>query len=304
MNDIAEPLAVRGYDSFSRQIALPSAGLLTEMIGDLEASRGDEFIVIGRAPYLPHDSIQAAWDEDVPQVTVSYRTGVEPWMETEVGPGQVAALFVGWARSEPGWDRDCSWEPAEWWDNTPAPAPEPAAAAAALKLARQYVDEGYLDFDSMTRAIHEMSEDDMPVSNAQAQDILAPVWRERVAEQAAWGETDCDRLTAAFAELDARGIIARENFACCQNCGTTEIWEFKTEETRGYTFFHMQDTESAVSGSLHLAYGSRSNEPDDVVAIGHEVVKVLGDYALTVEWNGSNKQRLEVTGLDWRRRLK
>ena len=38
------------------------------------------------------------------------------------------------------------------------------------------------------------------------------LWGERLAEQAGWeGETDPERLTRAFAALDAAGITAREN---------------------------------------------------------------------------------------------
>jgi len=28
--------------------------------------------------------------------------------------------------------------------------------------------------------------------------------------------TDCDRLDRAFADLNGRGIVARQNFACCK----------------------------------------------------------------------------------------
>src|SRR4029079_1351153 len=64
--------------------------------------------------------------------------------------------------------------------------------------------------------------------------------------------TDCDRLDRAFADLNGRGIVARQNFACCSNCGHAEIGEeIDAEKERGtkvigYTFFHLQDTERAA----------------------------------------------------------
>src|SRR5262249_12302420 len=40
------------------------------------------------------------------------------------------------------------------------------------------------------------------------------------AEQAGWGPTtDCDRLDQAFATLNRQGIVARQDFSCCNNCG-------------------------------------------------------------------------------------
>src|SRR5262245_61330412 len=46
------------------------------------------------------------------------------------------------------------------------------------------------------------------------------------AEEATWkGPTDCDRLDAAFAALQRRGVVARQNFSCCSNCGHGEMWD-------------------------------------------------------------------------------
>src|SRR4051794_10084988 len=38
-------------------------------------------------------------------------------------------------------------------------------------------------------------------------------------------DTDCDRLDAAFAALDADGIVARQHFSCCGTCGHADICE-------------------------------------------------------------------------------
>src|SRR5512138_1225339 len=83
-------------------------------------------------------------------------------------------------------------------------------------------------------------------------------------EQASWEKiTDCDRLDQAFADLEAQGIISRQNYSCCGTCSSGEIWEEmlalqnEGKAVRGYTFYHVQDTQHAVDGNgLYLNYGS------------------------------------------------
>lgn len=126
-------------------------------------------------------------------------------------------------------------------------------------------------------------------------------------EQAGWpAVTDCDRLDRAFDALEARGIVARQHFSCCQNCGSGEIWDEMDEAghegmaVRGYAFYHMQDTEGALSGGgLYLAYGAV--EEDGIAAIGREVVAVLNAQGLATRWDGSPEQRIHVA-MDWKRR--
>jgi hypothetical protein len=129
------------------------------------------------------------------------------------------------------------------------------------------------------------------------------------AEQASWpSPTDCDRIDAAFAELAGAGILACQHFSCCGTCGASEIQEAMElaekdgRECRGYTFFHMQDTEHAVAGDgLYLSYGARRPDEAAAVAIGHEIVAVLRQHGLTPAWNGRNAHRIALP-LIWRRR--
>jgi hypothetical protein len=128
-------------------------------------------------------------------------------------------------------------------------------------------------------------------------------------DQAGWETpTDCDRLDAAFAELEAAGVIARQHFSCCGTCGVAEIgFEMAAagedgRPARGFTFFHVQDTEHAVAGeSLYLSYGSVSGNQDEAVTIGHEVVATLGRHGLQPAWNGKFAHRIALP-LSWRRR--
>jgi hypothetical protein len=130
-----------------------------------------------------------------------------------------------------------------------------------------------------------------------------------LADQSGWpATTDCDRLDGAFAQLDGAGIVARQHFSCCGTCGTDEIHlelgqsEKAGRPARGFTFFHMQDTEHAVAGeSLYLSYGAANRDQAASMAIGHEVVAALGQHGLSPWWNGKLAHRIALP-LHWQRR--
>jgi hypothetical protein len=129
------------------------------------------------------------------------------------------------------------------------------------------------------------------------------------AEQAGWPEvTDCDRLDAAFAELEAVGIVARQHFSCCASCGADDIREELARlekagrQVRGYTFFHVQDTEHAIAGeSLFLSYGAPVQDSAEALAVGHEVMAVLRRHGLEPVWNGRKANRIALP-MTWQRR--
>jgi hypothetical protein len=127
--------------------------------------------------------------------------------------------------------------------------------------------------------------------------------RDHLAEQQSWPvPTDCDRLDRAFAALERAGIVARQNFTCCQTCGHAEIADELDASSIGYTFYHMQDTENAVLGDgVCLAYGAVEATEEAAVDVGHRVVAALRREGLAVSWDGSADRRIVVT-LDWKRR--
>lgn len=141
-----------------------------------------------------------------------------------------------------------------------------------------------------------------------ARRIVADEFAAHLADQETWpDELDTDRLNRAFRELDMSGIVARLDHTCCQSCGISEIGEEfpEDEDPRGYVFAHRQDMESAVpGGGLTLSYGVLSHgrqPPEAQTEIGEEVAAALRRHGLDVDWNGSPKQRIEVS-LDWKRR--
>lgn len=128
-------------------------------------------------------------------------------------------------------------------------------------------------------------------------------------DEKAWpARTDCDRLDGAFAALEANGIVARQNFTCCQTCGHADIWdEMKAvrdggREVRGYTFFHWQDTEAAVEGSgLCLAYGATGEGEQAALGVGDAIVAELRAAGLEATWPRDLRKRISVR-IDWKKR--
>lgn len=156
-----------------------------------------------------------------------------------------------------------------------------------------------------------------PAACAAVKSLLPTVLESYRAEMRSWPAiTDCDRLDAAFEELNARGIMARHDWLCCGNCGASAmpdefdrlggIWEGKP--IIGYAFYHNQDTESAVAGyGLCLNYGSCEKTASEAeylakcIEIARSARDILVAHGLQVKWDGSYSQRPTVL-LNWQRR--
>ena len=142
-----------------------------------------------------------------------------------------------------------------------------------------------------------------------AQRFLKQALANHLASQSDWPETtDCDKLDSAFKALEEAGIVCRQNFSCCGTCGSAEIVdEMKAapdtgREIRGYCFYHMQDTESAVVGhGLYLNYGSTVRAERAWVDTGREIDNALKKAGLKTRWNGRLSDRLFVE-INWKRR--
>jgi hypothetical protein len=131
------------------------------------------------------------------------------------------------------------------------------------------------------------------------------------AEQVGWGPTtDCDRLDEAFAALNAQGIVSRQDFSCCNNCGFTEIWdevgkEEKQHPVEGYVFYLLQCTERAIkTGQLLMAYGSVEEDELAFLGVANKIVAELRRAGLNASWAGTAGHPIIVDGLVWRRRRK
>jgi hypothetical protein len=139
------------------------------------------------------------------------------------------------------------------------------------------------------------------------------------------------QLATAFDELGEQGIVARMDFACCQNCGGTEIdmeRRLKPDATpddpypwteNGYVFFHQQDTDRIRRGQdgLFLAFGGfpgsdilpipetaedKANWEESYMRadglVAGAVAEALRRNDLEVDWDGNPTRRIVVRA-DW-----
>lgn len=98
-----------------------------------------------------------------------------------------------------------------------------------------------------------------------------------------------DLVGDAFAKLESQGIFARQNFWCCQNCGTHDI----PDGHEGYAFYHAQGYDRLLEGGdLILYYGTEDGE--GAKAIGERVAEALQSVGLEVEWDGDPSEAICV----------
>ncbi|MER7668937.1 hypothetical protein ABTY61_10735 [Kitasatospora sp. NPDC096128] len=190
----------------------------------------------------------------------------------------------------------------------------PDVLLEAQERARELIRCGFQEPDEIAESLVEVL-DDQGLTQEEAERIVAPLWEERLAEQAHWPEfTDVDRLGDAFDLLEDQGIVAAMDFTCCAGCGYAEIGGEADEDSRGFVFFHQQDTEAAAAGrGLMLRYGGfRTGEESDAaneaaerrtVEIGWAVVAAVESVGLPVEWDGSPHTAIRVAPLEWLNRL-
>ena len=92
------------------------------------------------------------------------------------------------------------------------------------------------------------------------------------------------QLKNAFNRLRRRGYFARQNFSCCQSCGCASIPE---KHESKYVFYHQQDDEALLQrGECYLSWAGD----------GDEIVKILREAGLTVEWDNDPNLRIKVKG--------
>ena len=196
----------------------------------------------------------------------------------------------------------------------PEPFPPPDEAEVLEDL-RRFVEgqvaAGYMPLDEIAQAGWEYleGEADEALLRREAERLTREAAAAHAAAMATWpAVTDCDRLDAAFAALEASGILARQDWTCCGTCGVAEMADEAKAALRegrrphGYVFFHAQDTERAVEGEgVFLNYGSTEGDDDAAVAVGHQIVGALKAQGLEPKWDGSLGRRIELP-LDWKRR--
>jgi hypothetical protein len=164
----------------------------------------------------------------------------------------------------------------------------------AEDVAAGFYDAGEIAESAVEMISYDDETADKESLRAEAGRLTAEAIGKQLKDQENWPElTDCDRLDAAFAELEENGVVGRQNFSCCGTCGQAEIWdeieavEKTGKSVRGYTFYHTQDTEAAVEG-----YG---------LCFNYGAVEEGEHAALMIAWDGSWDKRIQLK-LDWKRR--
>lgn len=142
-------------------------------------------------------------------------------------------------------------------------------------------------------------------SIAELSKVVEAQMAERRSQLAALGSSTYARLDSALDQLEESGILARENFWCCQTCAYTAMHEEVLEsidageDVRGFVLFHSQDTERVVeTGRLLLRYGGLGENLriDQSVSkvVGDEIVAVLRAADFEPEWSGLTTDLIEL----------
>ncbi|UQA95865.1 DUF6891 domain-containing protein [Streptomyces halobius] len=284
-------------------LSRPTAAELTTLLGRIGAD-DDHFVVVERIPEEAQRFVQT-WREGARPFAVEYRDGGpdQHFRAETTDTGRVVAAFLDWARGVETWRTALDWQPA---DLGATPDLDPETRAAAEEQARKGIRSGFRSFHQVVQGVSDAFDpDSTPVTPEEARRIVASLWEERLAEQARWPEvTDADRVAEVFAALERQGLTARMNFGCCSRCALSEIDGERAESDHGFVFFHHQDTETvADDGGLSIRYGAYADSGRDSVEVGKAVVAALTEAGLPVEWNGTPRKVIEVTPLDWRKRL-
>ncbi|MBC8074125.1 MAG: hypothetical protein IAG13_37745 [Deltaproteobacteria bacterium] len=190
----------------------------------------------------------------------------------------------------------------------------------SLEYLRARVDTavrgGFLDAEQIADEIAEWVADEL--DDEEATDELVQLATTKLAAlreaEATWTQrTTNDAIDAAFAELEAAGIIALQNAGYTQTEGWEDVAQAADERVpkrgvplRGAVFYHGQDLERGVAGQgLMIAFGAFEDGPRheaESLAIARELCEMLTRHGVAHVWNGSIDQRVGVTPFAWQRR--
>lgn len=204
--------------------------------------------------------------------------------------------------------------------------PEPADAESIEDMrinVRYLVWAGFLDRAEIIEAIPEILGITVDESSVAAL-VDAELARKAEAERT-WPErTDCDRLDAAFAALNERGILAKQFAGYTQGDGLSDVSEALSEaeaegedKYTGYCFYTAQDVESLLDGrrELYLGFGTNLEQASEVlqalgapnnvgaVEAGRLICEVFKEFDFDTRWDESPGTRIAVLNIDWKRRL-
>ncbi|WP_424465800.1 DUF6891 domain-containing protein [Pseudoclavibacter helvolus] len=180
----------------------------------------------------------------------------------------------------------------------------------------ELIRPGFVSLDEALETAGSFAEDKaLPVRADEIERIVTATWDDLADCQRDWSsEGDYEKLRAAFADLERAGVVARMNFACCQDCGHAEITAERTAGAQtGYVFFHQQDAERLAGDDAQLLlefglFATPGSVSDDERAsaqqqLGRLIVTTMRSNGLGVEWDEQSASRIALSISHWRKRL-
>lgn len=128
---------------------------------------------------------------------------------------------------------------------------------------------------------------------------------------------DRDALDRAFKAMRRWGLIARQNYSCCQGCAGYEIAsQLKTKieagkdvsGVKGACFYTRQDAESRDANKpFYLSFGpveiSGLDKPvmlgGTAEEVGNTVCEILDKFGISFAWSGDGDTRIRVMPKGW-----
>jgi hypothetical protein len=177
-----------------------------------------------------------------------------------------------------------------------------------LGVIHEWVWSGFYSPEDVDLMIDDILDED--ANEAMLRDTVALEFAKKKEAERTWPKvTDCDRLNAAFAALDKRGVLCLQNSGFERSDGHTEAFEVLSERTKdryfGYCFYHGQDVKGAMTGQgLMLAFNHVNGDVPDKLKVGLAVKEELERAGFALEWDGTSEQRINIPKFDWKRRYK
>ena len=106
---------------------------------------------------------------------------------------------------------------------------------------------------------------------------------------------DKDKINELFKLLRKNGIVARQNFMCCQGCAGAALTD-KYGDNKKVVYYTSQDNATLKKyGELYLAYGLTNCTIDGAEQeLGNLIVNLAKDLSLNVDWSGDINERILI----------
>lgn len=94
------------------------------------------------------------------------------------------------------------------------------------------------------------------------------------------------RVSAAFRTLRKQGYVAKQNYWCCNGCGTSALAQEYGADCEKWLFYNKQAGDRLRAGKqFRLTWGGN----------GWQIAYALREQGLEVDWNGEDSQTIGVS---------